>query len=73
MLVLTRKAREELVIPESDLVITVLEIHGDRVRLGFSAPSNVRVYRQEVWQRIKSEESGQQNHKSGEEVGSRSP
>lgn len=73
MLVLTRKAREELVIPESDLVITVLEIHGDRVRLGFSAPSNVRVYRQEVWQRIKSEEIGQQNHKSGEEVGSRSP
>jgi carbon storage regulator len=52
MLVLTRKVREVIVIPELNLTLTVLEIHSDRVRLGVSAPLEVKVHRAEVWRRI---------------------
>jgi carbon storage regulator len=52
MLVLTRKCGEKVVMPEQDVVITVLEVRGDRVRLGIEAPANIRVHRQEIWQRI---------------------
>lgn len=52
MLVLTRKLREEIVVPHCNLTITVLEVHGDKVSIGITAPSEVRVYRREVWNRI---------------------
>ena len=52
MLVLSRKCGEKIVVPDQEIVITILEIRGDRVRLGITAPSNVPVHRQEVWQRI---------------------
>lgn len=52
MLVLSRKVGEELVVPECGLVITVLENRGGTVRLGITAPSEVSVYRREVWERI---------------------
>jgi carbon storage regulator CsrA len=57
MLVLTRKAQESVVVGGSDtlrplLTITVLEIAGQRVRLGFEADGAVPVHRWEVWQRI---------------------
>ena len=58
MLVLTRKNRESVVIgrPEDDgiaLEITVLEIEGGRVRLGFEADSRMPIHRREVWERIR--------------------
>ncbi len=52
MLVLSRKCGEKIVIPDQNITLTVLEIRGDRIRLGISAPANVPVHRQEVWQRI---------------------
>ena len=52
MLVLSRKCGEKIVIPQFDITLTVLEIRGDRIRLGISAPDNIPVHRQEVWQRI---------------------
>lgn len=57
MLVLTRKNRESVVIGRSDemqivLEITVLEIEGGRVRLGFEADSRMPIHRREVWDRI---------------------
>jgi carbon storage regulator len=52
MLVLTRKLREEIVVPGCDLVITILEVHGDKVSIGITAPRDVKVYRREVWRRI---------------------
>jgi len=57
MLVLTRKNRESVVIgrPEDNQValeITVLEIEGGRVRLGFEADSRMPIHRREVWDRI---------------------
>ncbi len=48
MLVLSRKEGEQIVVPDCRLTVTVFDIHGERVRLGVSAPSEVRVYRGEV-------------------------
>lgn len=47
MLVLTRKLGEEVVIA-GEIRLTVLEIHGQRIRLGITAPPTVRVVRTEV-------------------------
>jgi carbon storage regulator len=52
MLVLTRKCGEKIVMPQQELVVTVLEVRGDRIRLGIEAPPHVRVHRKEVWERI---------------------
>ncbi len=57
MLVLSRKYNESIRVGE-DITITVLEIRGDRVRLGIEAPNTVPVHRHEVWQRL---------HQQGEE------
>lgn len=52
MLVLTRKLGEEIVIPSLDVTIRLVEIRGDKVRLGIEAPTQVEVHRKEVWDRI---------------------
>lgn len=51
MLILSRKLGEKLVI-NNNVVLTVVEIRGDKVRLGVEAPKEVSVHRQEVWDRI---------------------
>jgi carbon storage regulator len=57
MLVLTRKCGEKVVLPQQQVTVTVLEVRGDRVRLGIEAPADVRIHRQEVWQRIHPQEA----------------
>jgi carbon storage regulator len=57
MLVLTRKNRESVVIGRPEdleiaLEITILEIEGGRVRLGFQADTKMPIHRREVWDRI---------------------
>ena len=47
MLVLSRKARETIVI-DDQIEITVISVAGGRVRLGFSAPTNVKIRRSEL-------------------------
>lgn len=51
MLVLSRKKNESIVI-NSDITVTVVEIRGDKVRLGIVAPKEVPVHRQEVYDAI---------------------
>src|SRR5579864_2940021 len=51
MLVLSRKKNESIVI-NNDVVITVVEIRGDKVRLGIVAPKEVPVHREEVYEQI---------------------
>ena len=51
MLVLSRKKNESIVI-DSNITITVVEIRGDKVRLGIVAPKEVPVHRQEVYDMI---------------------
>ena len=58
MLVLSRLRGEQIVIGES-VTVTVLEIRGDKVRLGFSGPSDVPIHRQEVYDRLQAERQGQ--------------
>lgn len=52
MLVLSRRRDEKIVI-NHNIVITVVEIRGDKVRLGIEAPSDVAVHRQEVFEAIR--------------------
>jgi carbon storage regulator len=54
-LVLTRKKSEAIVIGD-DIVITVVGIHGDKVRLGVDAPKDVPVHRHEVYEASKRED-----------------
>jgi carbon storage regulator len=51
MLVLSRKKNESIVIDDR-IVITVVEIRGDKVRLGIEAPRDVPVHRSEVYEAI---------------------
>ena len=60
MLVLSRKKDESIVIAEN-IVLTILEIRGDKVRLGIEAPKDVPVHRQEVWEAIQRERGGSSN------------
>lgn len=52
MLVLSRKKNESIVI-NNDITIVVVEIRGDKVRLGVEAPKEVPVHRREVHDAIK--------------------
>jgi carbon storage regulator len=58
MLVLTRKVGERIVVPDCDLTITVVAVHGNTVRLGISAPAEVGVYREEICRRARQEAPG---------------
>ena len=51
MLVLSRKKNESIVIDEK-IVITVVEIRGDKVRLGIEAPREVPIHRSEVYEAL---------------------
>ena len=52
MLVLSRKIGEKIVVPACGLIIKVVGVKGTRVRLGITAPDDIRVDREEVWQRL---------------------
>ena len=62
MLVLTRKKDQTIVISD-DIEITVLDIQGDQVRIGISAPRSVSIHRKEVFLEI------QQENKKAAEIG----
>jgi carbon storage regulator len=55
MLVLSRKLGERILVPQCDMAVTVVSIDGNTVRLGISAPTEIGVYREEVWKRVRSE------------------
>jgi carbon storage regulator len=54
MLVLTRKKNEKIVIGEgeSQIVITVVEIRGDKIRIGIEAAKGIPIHREEVYNSI---------------------
>jgi carbon storage regulator len=58
MLVLTRKKGESIIIREN-IVVTVVDIRGDKVRLGIAAPEDVPVHRREVYDAIKRSDGSQ--------------
>ena len=58
MLVLSRKKGETIIIRDN-IVVTVVEVRGDKVRLGIDAPKDVPVHRREVYEAIKRSEGSQ--------------
>lgn len=69
MLVLSRKKNESIVI-NNDITIVVVEIRGDKVRLGVEAPKEVPVHRREVYDAIRrSEVTGAAKAESAESTG----
>lgn len=54
MLALTRKKGESLIV-NNNIEITVLEIRGDQIKIGISAPKDVPIYRKEVYLQIQEE------------------
>lgn len=54
MLVLSRHRDESIMIGD-DVVVTIVDIRGDKVRLGIDAPKSIPVHRQEVYEAIKRE------------------
>jgi len=60
MLILTRKVNESLKVGD-DVTVTVLGIKGAQIRIGISAPLDVAVHRQEVFERIQQEQDEAEN------------
>jgi len=54
MLVLTRKLNESIMIGD-DVKITIIDVRGDQVKLGISAPRQIAVHREEIYQEIQRE------------------
>jgi carbon storage regulator len=54
MLALSRKKNEAIIV-NNNIELTVLEIRGDQVKLGIAAPKEIPIYRQEVYAQIQAE------------------
>ena len=66
MLILTRRVGETLMIGD-DVTITVLGVKGNQVRIGVNAPKEVAVHREEIYQRIQKEKTGDDTDSDSEE------
>ena len=60
MLILTRRVGETLMIGDS-VTVTVLGVKGNQVRVGVSAPKDVAVHREEIYERIQKEQDAVKN------------
>ncbi len=67
MLALTRKKGESLII-DNNIEFTILEIRGDQVKIGITAPKQVPIYRKEVYVQIENENKAAVNAKNLEEL-----
>ena len=67
MLILTRRVGETLMIGDS-VTVTVLGVKGNQVRIGITAPKEVAVHREEIFQRIQRDEAGKSASKGKEDL-----
>lgn len=68
MLVLSRKKNESIIINDN-IVVTIVDIKGDKVRLGFQAPKEITIHRKEVFEAIKRSEKSEEAPAEGTESG----
>jgi len=68
MLILTRRVGETLMIGDS-VTVTILGVKGNQVRVGITAPKDVAVHREEIFQRIGREGSAQGGEKPADDSG----
>ena len=68
MLILTRRVGESLMIGD-EVNVTVLGIRGNQVRIGVNAPKEVAVHREEIYDRIQQERTGEPNQDNFSEEG----
>jgi carbon storage regulator CsrA len=78
MLVLSRKNQEAVVVSGSNgyeqvVRVTVLDIRGSTVKLGFEAGDGIPIHRAEVWERICGEHRGAQRMQAAEQPRERAP
>jgi carbon storage regulator len=59
MLVLSRQKDESIIIGD-DITITIVDVRGDKVRLGINAPRSISVHRKEIYEAIQREKAQQQ-------------
>lgn len=55
MLILSRHEGESVIIADGAIKVTVVDIRGDKVRIGLEADPNIEIHRQEVWEAIQKE------------------
>ena len=65
MLVLTRQ-RDQTIMIGDDIEITIVDVRGDRVRIGIAAPQSVRVYRKEIYNAIQRDREAAEREGGGE-------
>ncbi|MDO5309245.1 MAG: carbon storage regulator CsrA [Planctomycetia bacterium] len=63
MLVLSRYKDQSIYIGD-DVIVTIVDVRGDRIRLGIEAPANVPVHRQEIYEAIQRENARRPEEKS---------
>ena len=62
MLVLSRQKDESIIIGD-DVEVTIVDVRGNKVRLGITAPKNIPVHRREVYEAIQKEKNEQKQAK----------
>ena len=62
MLVLSRNKNQSIMIGD-EIEITIIDVRGDRVRIGIAAPKNISVHRKEIYEAIKGMEVGKKESK----------
>ena len=68
MLILSRKIDEKIQIGEN-ITLTIIDIHGEQVKIGVEAPKNIKVFRQEVFEAIQKENKAAAVEENNNEAG----
>ena len=72
MLVLSRQRDESIMIGD-DVEIIIVDVRGDKVRLGITAPKSIPVHRREIYDAIQREKNQKKDSKEQEEKGTETP